>query len=257
LLDEWDVPPYGGYFKQEYDETGRLTKSRLYSGSTLIYTIVFFYERKNVVKEIWYNGDTKEKGDEVFYTHDPKGLILTTRSFILDYHVINKFTSTGNLSEWTLYSGGQPVVTGQYTYLNHYKNSDRAIPGLEYGFPFANGAYNQNKWYSTSEDIILYDEKGNPFPDADQDPNKTIAEVGHQNYVTASDFYDVLNQQWIHFRFTYDNCGSTNDLTEASSSKLSPLNIDRRKSILQKLLVHRSAKYIKEQIKELRKEMKK
>jgi hypothetical protein len=42
-----------------------------------------------------------------------------------------------------------------------------------------------------------------------------------------------------------------------SFSKLSTLNIDKRKNILQKLLVHRSAKYFKEQIQELRKELKK
>jgi YD repeat-containing protein len=73
LLDVWNYPAAGGYFKHEYDETGRLIKSRFYSGNILINTIVFSYGGKYVVKETWYAGDTKEKQMSCFIPAISKG----------------------------------------------------------------------------------------------------------------------------------------------------------------------------------------
>ncbi len=255
LVDKWSIEADGGFFKEEYNSSGRLIKSRFYSGDVLLNTIVFYYQGDKVVHEIWYNGDTQEKGDEVFYTFDSKGEIIKMQSFIQDYVTNYKYTPEGNVYEWDFNYGGQPFYTVQYTFLNHDKNPDLARPGINYDFPYVNGAVSQNKWWSTSEKDIIYDDQGNPVVALDQDPHQTVVGVGHENYVTTSNYFDVISQSWSHFVFNYGNCGPDDNNAIVSMPKSSSTTTNNNRFNFSKLLIHGSAKSIKEQIKELRKQI--
>ena len=253
LLDQYNLSNYDGYFKMEYNASGRLVKSRYYSEGALVNTIFFYYQTDRVVQETWYDGDTQTKTDEIFYTFNSDGMVSTSQSLIQDYNTIYKYTPDGsNVATWSLYSGGILGYTQQFTFIPpHHKDPFLATPGLDYGFPFINGGTTQSKWYSTSEKDISYDENGmNPQVVLDQDPYKSIIQSNRHNYVTVTDFFDNLTQEYVHFRFEYENCGNdvgdnTNSSQKSSvinSGKISPLH----------LLKMGSAKTIKEQLKELR-----
>src|SRR5204862_7818506 len=218
---------YNGYFKQEYKQRGRLIKSRLYSAGAVVYTIRFSYREDKIVKETWYVGDTKEIYDEVLYYFNRKGQIIKNVSPVQDYVNSFEYTREGNVSKWVISFGGIPAYSTEFTYLYHHKNPLSATPGVGNGFPYANGAFNLNKWYSSSETDIFYDELGNPVVYIDQDPYKTIVKANRNDYVTASDFFDNLTQEYIHFRFEYENCGHDDGDRPGASQKMASVG-DRR-----------------------------
>src|SRR5436190_52841 len=142
LLDEWYTSFYDGYFKQEYNQRGRLIKSRLYSAGAVVYTIRFSYRDDKIVKETWYVGDTKEIYDEVLYYFNRKGQIIKNVSPVQDYVNSFEYTREGNVSKWVISFGGIPAYSTEFTYLYHHKNPLSATPGVGNGFPYANGAFN-------------------------------------------------------------------------------------------------------------------
>lgn len=171
----------------------------------------FLYQYDRVVKETWYDIDTQVKDDEIYYTYNRNGKVNKSKSTIGDYSTVYKYTPDGNnVAEYDLYFGGIINYTQQFTFLPpHHKDAFLATPGLSTGFPFINGGTSENKWYSTSEKDISYDEKGmNPEVTLDQDPVKSIIKFNQHNYVTATDFFDNLSQEYSHFRFVYENCGN-------------------------------------------------
>jgi hypothetical protein len=241
LVDRLDASYYNGYFKHQYNEDGRLIIARFYSLDDLLqFRIEFFYDKNEVVHEIWYNGDTWDKNDEVFYTFDNRGLMTRAESFMLGYHATYKYSAEANMLEFTFYLGDNPFVKGSYTYLSHLKNPYSAISGRTYDYYNANGFFDRNKWYSTSQYFLLYDEQGNAEVLSDQDPAKTIQVGGPSNYVTASNYYESLDQTWIHFTFTYDK--SNNSGLAKSSGKMTLAKIFERSSI----------KSIREKVKEFK-----
>ena len=253
LLDQTDISSYDGYFKMEYNALGRLIKSRYYSEGALVNTIVFGYQYDHVVKETWYDVDTQVKDDEIFYTYNRKGKVSKSKSTINDYSTVYKYTPDGsNVLEYDLYFGGIINYTQQFTFLPaHHKDPFLAAPGLSTGFPFINGGTSESKWYSTSEKDISYDEKGmNPEVTLDQDPAKTIVKFNQHDYVTATDFFDNLTQEYSHFRFVYENCGNDegDDVNSSPKKRIVPTNKINPLALLRP----GSAKSIKEQLKELR-----
>ncbi|HMG68675.1 MAG TPA: hypothetical protein VK588_13345 [Chitinophagaceae bacterium] len=252
LVDQWNVSDYGN-LKMEYDARGRLIKSRLYTDGVLVNTIAFFYQGDRVVKETWYDGDTKNKEDEVFYFFNREGSVWKSQSIIQDYVSIYKYTSDGGgVKEWNFYIGGILNYAQQYTYLPpHHKEPNLARPGVDYDFISANGRISQQRWYSTSEKDISYDENGlNPQVLVDQDPYKSVVHANQHNYVTATDFFDNLTQDYIHFRFDYTNCGSDNSDHSQSNQKLSPVGVGKNNPI--QFLRLGSKILLKEKIKQLR-----
>ncbi len=253
LLDQTNISSYDGYFKMEYNELGRLIKSRYYSEGVLVNTIVFAYQYNRVVKETWYVVDTQVKDDEIFYTYNRSGNVIKSESTIGDYSTVYKYTPDGNnVAEFDLYFGGIINYTQQFTFISpHHKDPFLATPGLNTGFPFINGGTFESKWYSTSEKDISYDENGmNPAVTLDQDAAKSIIKFNQHNYVTATDFFDNLTQEYSHFKFVYENCGNV-DGDNISSLQQQP-TISTKKTIRLELLRLGSAKSIKEQLKELR-----
>lgn len=256
LCDEWDIANYG-LFRQEYDASGRLKISKLYDGTDLSVTIHFFYEGKKVVKEIWYDGNTSNIIDEVFYTYNSKGQMVRGESFLLDYYTINTWTPEGNTLSWKFFIGGSPYWAAFLTYNRPCKNPYLAVPGIEYGFPFINPTYNLNKWWASSEKIVIYDEFGNTTVSFDYDPSRTIWQVGHQNYPLSTTYFDLISQGWFPYTFEYENCepGNSNrnsqiaqpsSLSSSATGKVNPMN----------LLKFHPSKSIKEQAQELRNQMK-
>ena len=203
-------PGYEGYFLLEHDYAGRQTRARFYDPTgVLINTIKFVYRGDYIVRDTWYVADTKEIEDEITHTRNHKGKIIKSESKIGDYYTTYTYTPDGeNAKQWKYFVGGVAALQGDYTFFNPYKNPDLASRGLANSFPFINGAFAENKLYSTSEKIPFFDENGNLVVDSDQDPSKTIATANARNFVATSDFYNILSDDWVHFVFDYENCGS-------------------------------------------------
>ena len=253
LVDQTNIDSYDGYFKMEYNALGRLIKSRYYSGGELVNTIVFGYQYDRVVKETWYDGNTKIKSDEIFYTYNWRGNLTKAKSIIGDYNSVYKYSPDGNnVVQYDLYFGGIINYTQLLTYLApHHKNPFLATPGISNGFPFINGGISDSKWYSTSEKDIAYDGNGmNPEVVIDQDPARSIVKFNGHNYVTATDYFDNVSQEYSHFKFMYGNCG--NDNGDNTNSSKSQLGVPSTRINPLSLLRLGSAKSIKDQLKEIR-----
>jgi hypothetical protein len=259
LVDQWTVTDYGN-LKMEYNFLGRLIKSRLYTDGVLINTIVFFYQGDRVVKETWYDGSTQNKVDEVFYSYNNNGKVWKSQSFINDYYSFYHYTPDGgSVDGWKFYFGGKLNYEQQFTYLPpHHKMPDEARPGLNYSFITSNGWWDAGRWWSTSEKDISYDENGeNPVVLVDQDPTKTVVTVNGHNYPLTTNFFDNLTQDYVHFKFDYDNCGqddgNQDDRNSANPSQKSPTVNSNMVSPIRFLKLG-SSKSIKEQVKEFRKQ---
>ena len=242
-----------GKIVMEYSFKGRLKKSRVYSGDVILWTIVFFYWGDRLVKETWYDGDTETKTDEVFHFYNRLGRVWKSQSFMGDYVSLYDYTPDGgSVDGWKFFIGGKLNYEQVFTYLPpHQKMPDLARPGLVYDFISPNGWWGQGRWYSTSEKDISYDENGeNPVVLLDQDPTKTIREANCRNYVTVSDFYDVLTQEYVHFRFTYENCCDGSGSKPSAGQEILPAKDHWFNPI--KLLRSRPGKSIKEKMKVLR-----
>ncbi len=254
LLDEYTVSfVENGHLKMQYDHKGHLIKSLFYSGDELLNTIFFFYWGDRLVKETWYDG-SNVKVDEVFHSYNRNGRVWRSRSFMQDYMSIYSYTPDGgSVDGWKFYFGGKLNYEQRFTYLSpHHRNPNLARPGLVYDFISPNGWWTESNWYSTSEKGISYDENGmNPQVLVDQDPHKSIVQFNRHNYVTATDFYDNLTQDYVHFRFVYENCGpeDENDIAK-SSQKLPAINSNTTSPL--RLLRIGSKKSIKDQLKQLR-----
>ena len=146
--------------------------------------------------------------------------------------------------ETLVYFGDELAFDISYTYSHHHKNPSSAHPGLTYEYPFFNGFFSRSKWYSVSQKVVGY-ENGVPTVFSDQDPSKTIVEVGPQNYVSATDFFEKLTQEYIPFDFFYENYGSDKNPNQASKASLVQQKIA-------KLMQRTSVKTMKQQIRELK-----
>ncbi|MEP7376576.1 MAG: hypothetical protein ABI675_24475 [Chitinophagaceae bacterium] len=245
-----------GKLKFQYDARGRLIKSGYYSGDVLLNTIVFFYQGDRLVREIWYDGNTQIKVDEVFHFYNGNGRVWKSASILGDYISLYRYTPDGgSVKGWKFYVGGKLNYEQEFSYLPpHHRNPSLARPGLVYDFISANGWWGQGQWYSTSEKDISYDENGeNPVLLLDQDPRESIVSFNARNYVTATDFFDVLTREYVHFRFDYDKCGHDDRDKPVAAQRLTP--VGDRKISPNKWLMKGSGKSMKEQVIELRKHL--
>jgi uncharacterized protein YuzE len=195
-------------YNLEYGEKKTLTTARAYDAEeTLIYVITFIYEKNRIVREVWLNATTNTIEDEIFLTYDKKGNIIRTESFIQDYYVDNTYTANGSLTSWQLFASGSPVVKGEYTYNSNYKNPYNSIKGVDYSFWSRNSAFGikaGNTWYS-SEKVTVYIE-GEPVIYYEQDPAKTVWQVGQQHYSLQANYALKGSNDLIINTFGYENC---------------------------------------------------
>ena len=252
LVDIWELTAFGGYFRLIYNEKGVQTGAEFYSNGQLISRVEFIYDEKNVVKEIWYDGNSSTISDEVYYTFNAKGEIVKSQSFIQDYYTVYEYTPDGNVSRWILYLGGAPLYKFEYTYGFHHKNPNRASNGIDNGFPYSNGAVLKNKWLSSSEKFSFYDNGTEIFLE-DQDPSKTIVITSQENYVGSITYYETLNDGWVPFNYSYENCGSDNG---SSSAKIIAGKSKDYTSAIKRLLQKGSGKTMKQKIAEFKRNYK-
>jgi hypothetical protein len=132
----------------------------------------------------------------------------------------------GELESWTFYLGGILNQKGEYTYDKHYKNPYRSATGISHAFVYVNPAFGTSKSWYASEKITLYDESGNPFVLYDNDPAKTIWQIGAQNYPDVATYLDkTSSSSTVINSFTYANCpGSTSAPQLAGKMKLKTNN---------------------------------
>jgi hypothetical protein len=254
LMDEWYVSGIEFTTKVEYDDDGRFARSLVYVGSTLAYTIFFVYEKNQVVKEIWYNGSTNTVFDEVLYTFDSNGTILKSESIIQDYYSLYEYSKDRQLSLFTVYIGGVPIVETEYTYLLNYKNPFDAIPGFTYAFIFFDGVYYANKFYSTSASSTYFDENGKVLFEDFQDPALTTMQPGPQHYPVAASYFNIALGSYLSFTFTYENCGAC---AKGKIGKNSANGNSSLKASLSKFLTHDPKVDMRQKAAELRADVRK
>jgi hypothetical protein len=208
LVDKW-YAWFGGVFAMEYNNNGKLVRSGFYIDDALLNTIDFLYEKDKVVHEIWYDGDTRDIADEVYYTYNTKGEMIIAESTNSDYITINTFSANGDLLSWFTVVGGLPYAKGEYVYTKQIKNPLKQRPGIDYEFPYFNSA-GFGKSYIASEKITVYDEDGNPFVTYQADPLVTQWHLGYQQFPTLVEYIDKNTGKYSAVTMVMENCGQEN-----------------------------------------------
>jgi hypothetical protein len=231
----------------------------VYDGNVLIYTIHFFYKGGKVTKEIWYDGSSSNVNDEVYYTFNRRGQNTRTESFLGDYYTVNTFDAAENVTAWDFYSGGNLTYSARATFghRHSYKNPRKAIPGIDYGFPFINSAVFANAFCISSEKLVAYDENGNPTVLYDYDRRRTTYQPASQNYPASGTFFDLVTNDWTSQTFQYENCGRGRDDDHRDSQTDTPPTVSDASRINSMMFLKRNpAKSMKEQVKEFMQQMK-
>ncbi len=256
LCDEWNISSWA-LLKLEYNASGLLTKSRVYVGNELIYTIRFFHTGEKVNKEIWYDGNSENVADVVFYTFNRRGQNTRMESFVGDYYTLNTFDAAGNVTAWDFYSGGTRAYSSRATFVHRFKNPRRAISGIDYGFPFLNAAIFANPFCIASEKLIAYDENGSPVVLYDYDPRRTSYRPASQDYPASGTFFDRVTNDWTSQAFDYENCGGRGHDNHNNSQKVAPSTVPGVNNMnLMMLLKPNSAKSMKERVNDFRQQLK-
>jgi len=247
LVSEWRAYFLGdAFFKHEYNRSGKLKKAVLYlNDGTAYYTIAFFYNKRGQVNhEIWYDGSTTTIVDDVYYTFTHKGFVKKMNSEFLDYHVDYEHDQHGNLTKFTYYGGDDPLSGGEYTYYSRLKNPQAAIPGLPYNYYSINGVYAFNKWYSTSEKFIFW-ENGLPVIVSDQDPAKTKMTANKERLPINVQYFDKISGETIVFDFKYDNCESCKPNRHSSAFSSSSARSSKSKQLYNEHMLRDPKKFRK------------
>jgi hypothetical protein len=201
---------YGQRYVMEYSLQKKLIASKVYEGENLLYTISFMYEKNRIVKEVWLDATTQEIYDEKIFTYDQKGNLIRSESFIMEAAVVNTYSENGSLLSWQLFDFGLPTVKAEYTYDSNYKNPYNSIKGVDYQFWYTNSAFGfgtGNRWYS-SEKVTLYDNNSEPVILYEQDPAKTVWQIGKQHYPLQANYSLKGSDDFVLNTFSYENCDS-------------------------------------------------
>jgi hypothetical protein len=201
---------WGGLYKMEYNDKGKLIRSWLWEGGVLINTIDFIYEKDKVVHEIWFDGGTSDIADEVYYTYNTKGEMVMAMSTVNDYTTINTFTANGDQTSWFVSFGGLPYVKGEYVYTKQIRNPLSQRPGIEYEFPYINPSFITGNSWIASEKITYFDEAGNPFVSYEADPLLTKWHLGYQQFPTLVEYIEKNTGGYSSVTMVMENCGQEN-----------------------------------------------
>jgi hypothetical protein len=233
LAERWDISDYG-LFTQKYNGAGKILQSRYSIDNTLVYTVDFIYNKNGrLVKNIYYDGSSKNITDEVFYSYNTDGKLIKAQSFMNDYIAVTKYTPEGNIKSNDLLFGGIPVYTALYFYRKEYKNPYKTVSGIELAFPYYTPAsYFGSKSLFAGERQIMYDVSGNSYLVFDDDPDKTVWQTNKQFYPVSVNYYDRMSTATYINRFMYMNCtggietsSSLNNPETPSTEKLNSRNI--------------------------------
>jgi hypothetical protein len=175
------------------------------------------------------------------------------------------YDAMGNCTRTDIYLGSDLWYSDNYTFNAPVRNPWLHVPGVETGFLSYGGTYPSNKRLFTSNRTLIYDTDGTPFVFNDYDPSQTVIQTGRNNLPISARYYDRITESPLTITFDYDNCGrghghdggdyDDNHRTTASSpaKSASPENIRNK---VERIL-HGRVKDKKEQISELRKQLRK
>ena len=207
FADKWDISDYG-LFTQKYNSAGKILQSRYSVDNTLVFTVDFIYNKNGrLVKNIYYDGNSRNITDEVFYSYNTDGKLIEAQSFMNDYIAVTKYTPEGNVLSNELLFGGSPVYTALYSYRKEYKNPYKTVSGIELAFPYYTPAsYFGSKSLFAGERQIMYDVSGNSYLVFDDDADKTVWQKNKQFYPVFVNYYDIISTATYINRFSYMNC---------------------------------------------------
>lgn len=257
LADVWDIQNYGTY-TLEYDAFGRIQKATLTQGGAVTGTTAFFYDGGiRVAREVLYNGTGKDTTDVEYYNYDLQGNLVKVQSFLNDYIATGKYDSDGNLLESDLYFSGIPAYTALYTYDKQYKNPYLAVPGIDHLFPYYTPMdlfYGKLRWASLKQ--LAYDDAGKPIVTFEYDPSKTVWQAGSHSYPASATYFDILSSGSYPYPFEYDNCDGIHNNNGKLQVAAPSVESHAGKINVMKLLMRNPAKSLKNQIQELRLQLK-
>jgi hypothetical protein len=254
LADEWTVDFHDGFPHHQtmkYDKNNRLIKAYDYYNNT-IYTVHFIYTGNRLTKQTWTNNNTVDDKGEILFTYNSKGQMVKQDLFPNDVHVRMFYDHVGNLTRSNIYLGSELYLADLYAFDKPVRNPCLTISGVDYPFLFYGTGLWNKQWF-TSNRTLVYD-NGKPFELVDYDPSKTVIKIGYQHFPIAARYYDRAIGGTVTYTFKYENCEGNCDVADSDLSSHRNYETDKTITRARPPLLMRSAKSIKQQIQELRKQ---
>lgn len=257
LADEWYIENYG-LFKQEYDTNRKLKKSVLTVNGEVSFSTRFIYNGDELVKAVYYDATGTVKTDVAYYKYNAQGKLAEVQSFMNDYLATAKYSPQGNLLESHLFFSGIPFYSLIYSYNQQYKNPYLQVPGIDNAFPYYTPAdFFSSKLLYASLKQIAYDENSNPIVLFEYNPAQTLWQADPQNCAGSATYFDVLSSGWFPYKYQFENCGCSSTDNYSNPQILAQPNASSEGKINPMMLLKRNpAKTMKEQVAELRQQLK-
>ena len=248
--------------KMSYDKKSKLIKDKLFSAYyNVVIDYTFFYIDNLVTRVTGYYEGTNNIWVDIFYTYNRKDQM--TKAYEVTQDLLEKYyyNNQGFNSRGEMYIGGDLIFTYDYGFRIPNKNPYLAVNGVPYGF-FNYLPYWDKRW-ETYDRLVTY-ENGSPTVIVETDPYRTTMTTGPHNYLISDTKYDLISESFYTESMTYQNCGGGHDDVAAPASKQfkpSPNGVlaGRALSPVAKLqrILSGTSKNIKQQLKELKRELKK
>ena len=161
----------------------------------------------------------------------------------------------GNCTRSDYYFGSDIYFSDIYEFNSPVRDPLLTVSGVDFMFPYLGVGYFNKLWFTRNLSIV-YDGDGNPFVINDLGASKTDFSTGNQDFPLSVNYYDQTSQGPLDFTFGYSCNGNSIVSNPASSPSNSATGIN--KSIMRPgpMLRGGSAKSIKEQLQELRQQLK-
>ena len=247
-----------GYFEKHqifYDRRNRLVKTRV--TSTYFPTTIFDFSRSGdlITRANGYFEETNEPWRDIRYSYNRKGQMTNLDDVLQDVHTKFFYNNQGYNKRGELYLGADLYFTYEYEFKIPNRNPFLAVNGVPFGFWDFTLPLWDKRW-ENSDRFTIYEE-GSPTVILDTDPAQTTMTTGSNNYLTSATKYDRITESFYTESMTYKNCGggheNDNDAATSTGKQFKPLSPIAK---LQRIL-NSPSKNIKQQLKELKAQLKK
>ena len=246
-----------GYFERHsifYDRRDRLVKTRIVSPDPVI-VFDFSHSGDLITRANGYFEDSHEPWRDIRYSYNRKGQMTKLDDVVQDLHMKYFYNNQGYNNRGELYLGTDLYYTYDYAFRIPNRNPFLAVNGLGFGFWDVFLPLWDKRWKS-SDRYVIYEE-GSPTVILDTDPAQTTMVTGSNNYLTSATKYDRISESFYTESMTYRNCGggheNDNDAATSANKQFKPLSPIAK---LQRIL-NSPSKNIKQQLKELKAQLKK
>ncbi len=259
LADKWTIDYGDGFIISEniyYNTNGQIIKAEEdYFGTNYVY--LFYYSGKRLTRLTRTSVDFPDEFTDFRYTYNSRGQNTRQDDDITDQHVLMYYDAMGNCTKTDIYLGTDLWYSDNYTFNAPVKNPWLHVPGIEYGFLAYGGTYATNKRWFTSNRTVIYDTDGTPFVFNDYDPAQTVIQTSSNNLPISATYYDMISETELTITLGYDNCGSDNGNVHKNSATVTPPATSGASRINPMMLLRPNpAKSMKEQLKEIRQQLK-